>query len=153
VEKLGIPVYASINSSQLNSYLSIFNQERCITDSVDTKGPLTGLISAWKAFPGKDILLVACDMLELKNEILLQLVKEYSKNRDFDFFAFDNAGITEPLCAVYTSKALLSILTEQNRLCGNGSLRKILDSGNTKKLIASHNCSFKNYNTKSDSEI
>ncbi len=151
IEKLNIPVYISVNPSQAISYQSIFPQEKLIIDTVEKQGPLTGLLSANKTFPDKDFLLVACDMINIKQEIFFVLITEYLNNANFDFFAFDNAGTIEPLCAVYTGKAISEIFnTPASGLKYGGSLRRILEAGNTKRLTPVNKSSFKNYNRKSD---
>lgn len=147
VKKLNIPVYISINSTQLTNYKSAFSEDKLILDAVEAKGPLTGLLSAHKAFPDKDILIVACDMIDIKSVILRELLENYMNSPSFDFYTFINNNFCEPLCSIYCWKRL----AEVNKKLDSGSLKtfsllKILEAGNTKSNSIIESKYFNNYN-------
>src|SRR5258708_74381 len=92
-DKLGflrIPVFYSINEFQWTDYAAYIPPDRLVIDAtehaVEVRGPLKGLISAHQKCPGKDLLLIACDMLDLDRQTLEKLVDAYREGGEYDFF-------------------------------------------------------------------
>jgi molybdenum cofactor guanylyltransferase len=143
----GIPVVISINEKQLSPYKEIFEEKDLIVDQLPMHGPLNGLLTVHQKFPEKDILLMACDLIDMDAAILQELTIIY-ENNEAEYFAYEENNFFQPLCAIYTSKALKSL---QERLV-NGSLANysfqyILNSSNTFRLHTSTSKAFANYNS------
>src|SRR6185312_9284597 len=67
-------VFYSIHPRQREAYAAVLPADRLIVDSLDIPGPLNGLLSAHVVMPESDILLVACDMLDMDPATLDRLV-------------------------------------------------------------------------------
>lgn len=112
VVSLGLPVAFSVNPEQFNTYSSTFEDSKLIIDNneLQLKGPLLGVMSAYLKYPSEDLLVLACDM-PFMNILLLQKLKDqYHSDDSVDAIVFSNNGEPEPLCAVYSAKALADIL-------------------------------------------
>lgn len=141
-----IPVVISINQRQQETYSTIFKKEELITDQLSMHGPLNGLLTAHQQFPGKDILLIACDLIDMEASILLELINSYEKN-EAEYFAYEENNFFQPLCAIYTSKALESLLERLNSgSLANYSFQYILNNSKTYRLYSSSKA-FANYNS------
>lgn len=114
LKALQIPVVLSVNPAQVNEYSSFFDPLILITDDpqLDIHGPLRGVLTVHKRYPHKDLFVLACDMPLIEVSLLQQLVNLYSQNKDFDAFVFSNDAEPEPVCGLYTSKALAYILQQ-----------------------------------------
>ena len=134
MKALQIPVVLSINTAQLNEYSSFFDASILIADDpqLDIYGPLRGVLSVHKCYPGKDLFVLACDMPLIDISILQQLLEVYLNNKNFDSFIFSNEQEPEPVCGIYTSRALAQILRifESGQLAKH-SLKFILEQLNT----------------------
>lgn len=149
LRKIDIPVVVSINGSQLLAYSNLFAAEDLIIDNVNVKGPLNGLLSVHQLYPERDLLLLACDMIDMSISTLCQLKSEFLRNSSFDFYVYESAVFLEPLCAIYPSKTLSKL---QKQLVANNeissySLHKLIKPTNYKKLTPDLIHSFTNYNT------
>ncbi|WP_214227515.1 molybdenum cofactor guanylyltransferase [Pedobacter sp. B4-66] len=146
--ELDIPVVISINQTQLPSYNHLYSTEKLITDTVDVKGPLKGLLSVHQYFPDDDLMLLACDMTDMDVDTLQQLKQHYHTNPAFDYYLYECDGFMEPLCAVYpadTLKSLLKIVdsSELTRF----SMHRIIKESNYKTIEIKDREKFSNYNT------
>jgi molybdopterin-guanine dinucleotide biosynthesis protein A len=109
-------------------------------------GPLNGLLTVHQKFEQKDILLLACDLIEMDDNTIIQLVEAYEKNIA-DYFAFEEENFFQPLCAIYTSKALSSLFERlKSGSLANYSFQHILNNSNTLRLHAASQKAFNNYN-------
>ena len=70
-------VFYSIHPRQREAYAAVLPADRLIVDSLDIPGPLNGLLSAHVVMPESDILLVACDMLDMDPATLDRLVSAW----------------------------------------------------------------------------
>jgi molybdopterin-guanine dinucleotide biosynthesis protein A len=115
-----LPVVLSVNSNQYNEYLPLFKQNQLIVDNESLKihGPLCGVLSVHIQYPKEDLIVLACDMPLMKPVILESLLNTYHQQTSADAFVFTNNGEPEPLCAIYTAKALSYImqLYQENKL-------------------------------------
>jgi molybdopterin-guanine dinucleotide biosynthesis protein A len=141
-----LPVVISINGKQQEAYSKVFKNEELIIDQLPMHGPLNGLLTVHQQFPSKNILLMACDLIDMVPPVLEELITTYEKN-EADYFAYEENNFFQPLCAIYTSKALGSL---QERLA-NGSLANysfqyILNNSKTYHLRTSSLQAFTNYN-------
>lgn len=144
---LQIPVVVSVNSSQLESYSKLFSLDQLVVDGVAVEGPLKGLLSVHQKYPDHDLLLMACDMVDMEVSTLSYLVQIYQSEPAFDFFVYQQGGFAEPFGAIYTSGGLSDVMA---RVASGDlirfSMRSVLDAGNTKRIPVEHSQSFKNYN-------
>ena len=83
-----IPVVISINRDQQAVYGKILNQEELVIDQLPMHGPLNGLLTVHQQFPSKDILLMACDLIDMNDIILKELITAYEQNVG-DYFAYE----------------------------------------------------------------
>lgn len=144
LEEEGLKVFYTINENQAEGYSRFISRETLIFDNNDCPGPLRGLISAHRQFPNSDILLLACDMLDITQADIRRLLTA-REVQDADYFAYRQNQFYETFCAIYTAKALSGIDAKD---CASLSLQKLLKSGNTFELEIGNIMTFANYNTK-----
>lgn len=104
---LQFPVVISVNAVQYETYPAVFPVEQLVKDDegLTIRGPLAGVLSVHLRFPQEDLLVLACDMLLMDSVIIEQLIIEYRNNQQ-EAYVFTNNGEAEPLCAIYTARAL-----------------------------------------------
>jgi molybdopterin-guanine dinucleotide biosynthesis protein A len=104
-----VPALVSVNQHQLQEYLRYFDKEQLIIDRADLKiqGPLAGVLGAHLSHTNQDILVLACDMINLQPAVLAKLTNEYQQHQP-EAIAFKGEHV-EPLCAIYSSRALRKI--------------------------------------------
>jgi molybdopterin-guanine dinucleotide biosynthesis protein A len=133
-----VEVFYSINQRQEEAYRTILPDDRLITDATDLPGPLNGLFSLHRRMPDTDILLVACDMLDLDEVTIATLISAWQLT-ELDFVAYGDGQLWQPFCSIYTSRGLK---TAASRV----SLQKILREGRTHRLTMHEPAAFANYN-------
>lgn len=144
---LNLPVAISINKSQLEAYSKIFRGQDLVIDELPMHGPLNGLLTVHQKFQQKDILLLACDLVEMDASTLIQLIEAYEKN-EAEYFAFEEKNFFQPLCAIYTSKALSSLFGKlKSGSLPNYSFQHILNNSKTLRLRPTSQKAFNNYNS------
>jgi len=136
-----LSVVYSINPSQVSAYSAILSADALVIDTNESEGPLTGLLTVHRRYPGFDLLLVACDMQDLDSGTLAGLIMAY-RAEDADFYVYETDGFLQPFCGIYTSVALARACTDIR----GGSLQALLRSGLLRRL-AGQAASFHNYNT------
>lgn len=143
----GLDVVVSINEKQQQSYQKIFPETPLIIDHLPIDGPLDGLLSIHRNFPDKDILLMACDLIDMKPEVIQNLISSYISNQEFDYYVYEQHGFTQPFCAIYTARALAQVYEafEQN-LLKKYSLHERFETGKTLYIPVGDEGSFMNYN-------
>lgn len=116
---LSLTVVVSVNDAQYETYASIFPTEQLVKDNeqVALKGPLLGVLSAHVQYPQDDLFILACDMPLMEQAVLEQLLanwqslcEEGSDAPSRDACLFANHDQAEPLCAIYSARALAVIL-------------------------------------------
>lgn len=133
----GIPVVFSINASQADRYAIALPGARLVTDRVDSGGPLKGLLSVHERFPGNDLLLLACDMLDMDGATLTGLIDAWQAG-GYDLYVYQEGAFFQPLCGIYTSIGIDAFNAT--------SLQQMLLRGKTKSLVIKNNEAFRNYN-------
>ena len=142
-----LPVVVSINEKQQEPYSRIFKKEELVVDQLPMHGPLNGLLTVHQQNPQQDILLMACDLIDMDKSILQELIKSYEEN-EADYFAYEENNFFQPLCAIYTSSALKSLLDRLiSGSLANYSFQYILNSSKTHRLSAVSKGAFENHNT------
>lgn len=140
----GLDVYYSVNESQFNAYSNYISAEKLIIDNNECPGPLRGLLSAHSFLKEKDILLLACDMLDIMQPDIRKLITAWQV-QEGDFFAYRDKEYFQTFCAIYTSRGMDSL----DRVdCASMSLQKILRQNFTFSLEIGNIRSFANYNYK-----
>ena len=112
---LNIPIKLSVNDKQQGDYAKVFAPEMLIVDdaSLSVKGPLLGVLSAHIQNPGNDLFLLACDLPLMESNLLKELFALYTQSKKYDVYIFTDNRESEPLCGIYTSKALKKIIALQ----------------------------------------
>jgi molybdopterin-guanine dinucleotide biosynthesis protein A len=144
---LNILALVSVNNDQVEDYEQIFSiSDLVIDEEFEIGGPLLGLLSAHEKFPGKDIFILACDMVEMKVEVLENLISNYSAPAT----VFKNEYFAEPLCGIYSNESLEEIfLTFKNHELRSHSMMNVLNliSANTIEINKNWQQFFNNVNT------
>ena len=130
LEKLnavGVNALVSVNPHQVHEYQLYFNKQELILDRADLRiqGPLIGVLSTYLSHP-EDIVVLACDMINMEPFILKRLLEEYQQN-NAEAIAFKGENV-EPLCAIYSARSLRKIksLYDAGSL-ENHSMKNILE--------------------------
>ncbi len=155
LSRLNIPIYLSVNKLQEDIYSADFDASVLIKDveSLQLYGPLAGVISAHINFPLQDIFVLACDMQSMESEAIIELHKIYTNLPNYDAYVFLQDQQREPLCAIYTAKALKHILSmHTDKLLMKHSMNYMLDHLNVyeSSVRTAQKQFFKNYNAPSD---
>ena len=118
LRSIGLDVAVSINEKQQEAYSAIFPETPLVVDQLSIEGPLNGLLSIHRNYPDKDILLMACDMIDMDKATLQTLIKSYANHPYHEYYVYQLNGFTQPFCAVYTAKGLANVYKafEENRL-------------------------------------
>jgi molybdopterin-guanine dinucleotide biosynthesis protein A len=147
--------FVSVNEEQLLSYQKIFSAQNIITDnnSLQVKGPLKGILSAHLQHDSEDLLVVACDLIDMQSEVLNFLITQHKIKVDADISVYKNAGQVEPLCGIYSSNALHTLigLVKEQKLA-KYSMMYALEQVHTNYVLLPDQwkASFTNYNTPDD---
>lgn len=123
-------VYVSVNEKQRETYHDLFIDQQCIADAeIAIEGPLKGILSAHKAFPEADWLVLACDMIYLEEWQLNSLIQSYQENAGSEYYLFSKEE-DQPFPAIYSAKALMKIYNDFNSgELANWSLKRNFDRG------------------------
>jgi len=158
-------VYFSINLSQFATYSQVFEISKLIPDRFDVHGPLGGLLSAHQKLESMNLLIIACDMIDIKPITIENLVYHFNKYQKplshlekvwgdtSEACVYKNKTEFEPLLGIYTAKGLdkLIELITQNKLQKH-SMKHTLELLNSSEILIqdSQMAEFKNYNTQND---
>jgi molybdopterin-guanine dinucleotide biosynthesis protein A len=84
----------------------------CIDDADEflDQGPLGGILSAMKEYPGADWLVVACDLPFITDETLQTLLTHRNLSKTATAFISTHDSLPEPLCAVWQGHAYQPVL-------------------------------------------
>jgi molybdopterin-guanine dinucleotide biosynthesis protein A len=144
-------VFISVNAGQIDNYSSLFPFNDLILDSVETKGPITGILSAHKEHPRKDFLVLATDMIYMNGQVIRKFLDAYlmDKNQS-EVFCFHDKDSLEPLCAIYRAPLLRKWLLKckANALL-DFSLHLLIRKSRVKylEIPPAHKINFQNINT------
>jgi molybdenum cofactor guanylyltransferase len=146
---LEIPVIISINKKQLVQYSKIF-PEKLILDrpDIDVKGPLLGLLSVHQNLPEEDLFVLACDMTDMKTNLLQQLLTMYHEGRH-DAYIYSTREKYQPLCGIYKAGGLKKIdEMNQKRSLKKSSMMHVLETLQTEVQSVKEEdvACFNNYN-------
>ena len=145
---LELPVAISINERQVEDYGRLFTKDQLVTDLVNINGPLRGLLTVHQRFPLNDILLMACDLIDMDGQTIENLLHEIRSDEGYEFYVYEHHGLAEPFCGVYTSKGLSSVFNKaMHHTLFRNSFQSVLADGHTKKIKLVNEQPFQNYNT------
>src|SRR5215831_7719757 len=104
-----MPSFLSVNKNQTKNYQSHFKNDDLIIDNPDIKvqGPLLGLLSVHFHYPDQDLMVIACDMINMNETILKKLSDSYDSSK-VEAIVFKGERV-EPLCGIYSSQGLSKI--------------------------------------------
>jgi molybdopterin-guanine dinucleotide biosynthesis protein A len=105
-------VKVSVNPGQISIYSGFLPKSLLIADTLRPMGPLNGLLSAHLQYPQYDFFVLACDMIDLREDTMRRLMHRYYEDRGaYDVYLFEVGGGLEPLCAIYTREWLSAVYT------------------------------------------
>lgn len=107
-----------------------------IIDSSESVGPISGILSAFEAFPQSNWIVVACDLPYFNKETVEQLISNYCEFSDAIAFRNSEKDFAEPLCTLYTPRAFEVFKKAQDeeitcpvRVLKNAEVKSLLQSG------------------------
>lgn len=111
LKDIGTRSALSVNREQVEQYTAAFPKIELIidNDSLPLKGPLAAVLSVHVKYPEEDLFVTACDMPFMDSIVLKELYNHYLEAPLKDGFVFTNDGEPEPLCGIYSAKALSSV--------------------------------------------
>lgn len=154
----GIPVIFSINETQLERYSAYISPDHLVIDTVSgktppeglavVKGPLKGLLSVHRKLPGRNLLLLACDMLHLDEPTIQKVITAYREESGYDFYVYQDQEFAQPFCGIYTSQGLAAVCQRVGEEgLPDSSLQSLLNNANTRRLTIDRMEAFRNYNS------
>ena len=124
------------------------SQYEQIVDRYDDLGPVAGILSALQEFPEGDWLVVACDLPNINEQTITQLLQARGGEQPFTAYISSHDGLPEPLCALYHSGC--TEIVQQFVDDGVNCPRKILIRSDTRLLEQPDPRSLDNVNTPDD---
>lgn len=152
LQQTGLVARVSVSGRQRAAYQEIVESVTLVPDNagLPVAGPLLGLLSAHVFAPAEDLFALACDLPLMKPELLRNLAVLHGKNPGYDAYLYQNGDEPEPLCGIYTARALAGILAgfRENPERSFG-LKAVLRSLRVLRvpLEPDHRSSFRNFNT------
>ena len=96
------------------------------------RGPAAGLLGAARAFPGRSLLALACDLPRVPRALL----EDLAASEGFDWAVPRREGRLEPLCALYTPAALAALETRVAR--GDFALHRLAEEDLAVRFLEDH---------------
>ena len=119
-----------------------------IVDRYDNLGPMAGILSALQSNRAVTWLVVACDLPNVDDPTIDNLLTERDAAREFTAYRSSHDGLPEPLCALYASNSRTTV-----EAAVDGGLRcprKMLIRGDTRLLDPVNPSALDNINTPED---
>lgn len=150
---IATPSFLSINQSQTKNYLHHFKESDLIVDNSNLKvrGPLLGLLSVHLKYTDQDLMVIACDMINMNETILKRLYDHYQSSKT-EAIVFKGERV-EPLCGIYSSEGLSKIYNAYSRNeMSNNSMMHALEKLDTSYISTPEEWKdhFKNFNNPKD---
>ena len=126
----------------------IGNTFQTITDSVDGKGPMVGILSAFKKYPDVAWLVMACDLPLIDEKTIAHLIKSRDASVIATTYISPHDGLPEPLITIWEPSSVdaLNSFREQGYNCP----RKVLINSNAKIIEPTSSHALMNANTPED---
>lgn len=128
------PVYINGQPKQYQSNFSMFEDD----PEFENNGPLSGVLSAIKRFPGTSLFIHACDYPYITTNSLAQLFNAFLEHQKTVCFRNTSTQIIEPLIAIYHVNDLMKLVEFYNS--GQTSLRVFLTTINALILDNHQSC-------------
>ena len=96
-----------------------------ISDQLDTKGPINGILSAMRTYPDKSWLVLACDLPLIDRQTIERLIAARNIEKYATAMATKKTGLPEPLVAIWEMNAR-DALIEHHVVNEKGCPRKFL---------------------------
>ncbi|MFA4920225.1 MAG: molybdenum cofactor guanylyltransferase [Thermodesulfovibrionales bacterium] len=119
-------VILSVNHPELYFYLGL----PMIGDVIDSRGPMTGILSVFMNTESADIFVTACDMPYINAILIKYMVEKYNGRFDALIPLYD--GKPQPLFGIYAKR--ISELMEQRIRSGKKSLLDFLKTINVRYI-------------------
>lgn len=148
-------VVISVNAAQ-ESYAAALPSFTLVTDEagLQIRGPLQGLLSVHMHFPEEDLFLLACDMQQMKPDVLQRLEQQYRASGEKDAWVYASPkGGYEPLAGIYSAVALAKMLRRHHHQpLAKPSMKYLLEQLDVSaiSLPAEWEKCFANFNTPAD---
>ncbi len=150
---LHVHVLFSINENQFNNYCLHISPDDLVVDDNELTGPARGLLTVHRRHPNKDLLLLACDMLEMDNNTIQNLINVYNTEKGYHYYVYQDEKYAQPFCGIYTAEGVNKLdLNIFSQSLIKISMQYILNSGVTRRIAIENNKAFKNYNAAPASE-
>jgi molybdopterin-guanine dinucleotide biosynthesis protein A len=119
-----------------------------VVDGDAGRGPIAGILAAQAHYPDRAWLVVACDLPQLDDATLEELLRRRDPARLATCFASAHDGLPEPLCAVYEPASREPLLAHV--AAGSDCPRKFLAGQDVCVLAARRGAALDNVNTPED---
>lgn len=144
---LQLPVVFSVNQKQVEEYARYIERGQLVVDSSEIPGPVGGVLSVHEQLPGKNLLLLACDMLEMDAATIRQTIDIYLKEPGFDFYVHQDSNFAQPFCGIYTAVGLERVSRQaKEHALAKFSMQWLLNGANTRRMPIENPGAFSNYN-------
>ncbi len=157
LSKIFFRVVVSVNPAQYLSYKEIQPNWDYISDLTDfAEGPLTGILSVHQKYPNNDLFVLACDMINMEESIIQNLVSLYTSNLKYDFYFYKNEKNLETLCGIYTANGIKEITQKlTNKSSKTFAIHKLIASSNSLiiSVLEDQKKSFANFNSPAEVDI
>lgn len=129
---------------------AISEEYKTITDSVEGKGPIVGILSAMEQYPDAAWLVVACDLPLIDEATLQHLINNRDITKVATTYKSPYDGLPEPLITIWEPKA--KTVLEEFRAKGYNCPRKALINSDSKVIDPLDENALINTNTPEDAE-
>ena len=147
---LAIPIVVSVNQDQEVYYQSVFGKNMLVKDSYQIPGPLNGLLSVHDQFPEYDLFVVACDLIDIKEDVLKHLYSLYLSDSGLSQnYSYFTEGCFESVCSIYSATTLQQLKDDwKDGKVTDFSLQHLLQQSDTcpVQIPPFFNYCFENYN-------
>lgn len=136
-----IEVEISCRKEQLDS---LSEHGNCITDNYDKIGPMGGILSAFDKDPYLARIVVACDMPNISNRDIRKLIENRDQTSKLTCYTTQD-GFPEPLLSIWEPSSYNDL--KEAFLINNYSLIRLMNSIDTKRILAESDDIFLNINS------
>jgi molybdopterin-guanine dinucleotide biosynthesis protein A len=117
-------------------------------DAYEDLGPVAGILSALESDPGANWLVIACDLPNVDDTTIAELIENASAEHAFTAYRSVRDDLPEPLCAIYTPQS--RDIIRQFIADGVKCPRKMLIKSSTHLLVQPKPGALHNVNTPDD---
>lgn len=140
-------VYISCREEQQEE---IDRSYKTITDSVEGKGPIVGILSALEKNNDTAWLVIACDLPLIDEQTIQHLIDNRDTNKVATTYKSPHDGLPEPLITIWEPKSIEAL--HEFRAQGYNCPRKVLINSDTHIIEPKNSQALMNANTPEDAE-